>query len=613
MRFRRNSIITYTPLLSLLAADFACAMALVATFLIIIGIPGPHFFTFLSHLLSEAILLTLPAILFWPKGKYLTPVILAIAAIVFFANILYFRNFSDLITFSTLRLCTTVDSIILRSALASIKWYDFILFIPPAIAATAAHIAFDKAGHTGISGKTKISLLIISVLIISLSQYKHFRDFRNYSISRGHLPKNAPFSEKISLFFRNNVSFYSDITRHGIFGAYLIDAWHAYDAITRTVTMSDEDIDAITTWHDSECRPSGSPSDKHKNLILIIVESLNTTAFEWSFNNRKAMPNLNRFISDSTSITFTSVYPQAGNGRSSDGQMMYNCGLYPSPSDPMCAISPEGPYPSLPRMLRDTYHSIEIIPENPRLWNHSLTNKAFGFKEFRHTQADDDPVVEADSILLCKSYDIIAGIQQPFVAVIPTLSMHDPYVQTPPATTWISHTPGIADTDRNYLEACAAFDRVLGTFVDRMRQTPAWDNTIVVIASDHEARKMCLSPAMSDDRLIFTILNSGLSGFINDDTVGQIDVFPTIVDAMGLWDSVKWHGFGSSLLREIPGFALRHDGSIAGNPMSDTADINRQRRAASLSYRWIIADNKRDILDSLGIDNTIMPASATDN
>ena len=123
---------------------------------------------------------------------------------------------------------------------------------------------------------------------------------------------------------------------------------------------------------------------------------------------------------------------------------------------------------------------------------------------------------------------------------------------------------------------------------------------------------MCLSPAMSDDRLLFTIVNSGLPGFTNDETVGQIDVFPTIVDAIGLWDSVTWHGFGKSLLREIPGFALRHDGSIAGNAMSDTAGIAKQQRAAELSYKWIVADNKRDILDSLGIDSTILPPSATD-
>ena len=159
--------------------------------------------------------------------------------------------------------------------------------------------------------------------------------------------------------------------------------------------------------------------------------------------------------------------------------------------------------------------------------------------------------------------------------------------------------------DRNYLEVCAAFDKALGTFVARMRQTQKWENTIVVIVSDHEARRMCLSPSMSDDRLIFTILNSGLPGFTNDDTVGQIDVFPTIVDAMGLWDSVTWHGFGKSLLREIPGFALRHDGSIAGNAMSDTAGIAKQQRATELSYKWIVADNKRDLLDSLGIDSSI--------
>lgn len=612
MRFLQNHIITKKSLLTLFAVYFISALTLVATFLIIIGIPGPHLFTFISYLLPEAIFLTLPAILFWPKGKYLTPAILTFAAIFFFVNILYFRNFHDLITFSTLRLCTTVDSIILRSALSSIKWYDFILFIPPAITAVTGFTAFDKVASIRISGKAKITVLLISAIILSLSQYKHFRDFTIYSISRGHFPKDATLSEKIGFMLQNSVFFYSDITRYGISGAYLIDAWHVYDIIADADAMSAEEINVIKNWHDSGHRTSESGTLRQKNLIMIIVESLNTTACEWSSDNRKAMPSLNRLISDSTSISFTSVCPQVGNGRSSDGQLMYNTGLYPSPSDPMCAISPEGPYPSLPRMLRDSYRSIEIIPENPRLWNHVFTSKAYGFREMRHTLADDAPVIEADSILLSKAYNIISGMQEPFIAVITTLSMHDPYIQTSPAKTWISQVPDIVDTDENYLEACAAFDKALGTFVARMRQTQKWENTIVVIVSDHEARRMCLSPAMSDDRLLFTIVNSGLPGFTNDETVGQIDVFPTIVDAMGLWDSVTWHGFGKSLLREIPGFALRHDGSIAGNAMSDTAGIARQQRAAELSYRWIVADNKRYILDSLGIDSTILPPSATD-
>lgn len=612
MRFLRNHIITHKSLLTLFAVDFTSALLLMATFLIIIKIPASNPVTFISHLLPEAILLTLPAILLWPRGRYITTTIFTLVAIFFFVNILYFRDFHNLITFSTLRLCTTVDSIILRSALSSIKWYDFILFIPPAITAITGFTAFDKTASTRISGKAKITVLILSAVIISLSQYKHFRDFTIYSISRGHMPENASLPEKTRLFFQNNASFYSDIIRHGISGAYLIDAWHTCNIIAGAAAMSAEDINAIKTWHDSEHQTSPPGTLRQKNLIMIIVESLNTTACEWSAGNRKAMPNLNRLIADSTSITFTSVCPQVGNGRSSDGQLMYNTGIYPSPSDPMCAISPEGPYPSLPRMLRDTYYSIEIIPENPRLWNHASTSKAYGFKEMRHTLADDDPVVEADSILLSKAYNIISEMQEPFIAVITTLSMHDPYIQAPPATTWISQVPDMEDTDKNYLEACAVFDKALGTFIDRLWHTTLRENTIVVIVSDHEARRMCLSPAMSDDRLLFTIVNSGLPGFTNDETVGQIDVFPTIVDAMGLWDSVTWHGFGKSLLREIPGFALRHDGSIAGNAMSDTAGIARQQRAAELSYRWIVADNKRYILDSLGIDSTILPPSATD-
>ena len=74
---------------------------------------------------------------------------------------------------------------------------------------------------------------------------------------------------------------------------------------------------------------------------------------------------------------------------------------------------------------------------------------------------------------------------------------------------------------------------------------------------------------------------------------------------MGLWDSVSWRGFGSSLLREIPGFALRHDGSVVGDTTKSDM-IERQRLAVELSQKWIYANNKKEILDSLKIYSSVV-------
>ena len=454
-----------------------------------------------------------------------------------------------------------------------------------------------------------MSVVLVSVALLIASNYKLYRDFYNYSNSVGQLSEESSLDEKIKSFFSRRTSFYGEMRNHGLWMAYILDFYRTYNIKARYKAISGDDIMDISSWKSGgDEKYETLSSGKKQNLIFIIVESLNTLAIDWNWKGMTAMPSLNKIISDSSCISFTSMYPQVGNGRSSDGQMMYHTGIYPSADTPMCVVDPDGPYVSLARLMPPPTTSMEIITEAPRLWNHSSTTKAFGFDSLNHSVAEDMQPAIADSVLFARACDIIQSTVTPFYAVLTTISMHDPYIQSEWGNgrrTWISEIQDMDERDKTYLEACAVFDRALGRFMDWFWQSPLKDNTMIVIASDHEAREMYLSPEMSDGRLFFAILNSGRNGFRCDKTVGQIDVFPTVVDAMGLWDSVSWRGFGSSLLREIPGFALRHDGSVVGDTTKSDM-IERQRLAVELSQKWIYANNKKEILDSLKIYSSVV-------
>lgn len=579
---------------------FFCSALLIATFLVMAGMRWQHPLTFAAQLLPEAVLITLPAVMLWPRWRYFHPALLTVVALFFIVNILYLRNFDDLLSISMLRLgSSSFNALVVRSAMASLRPLD-VLFVVPVI---AAYVAANRLGpHVPpIALRTKIAALLLTIMALFAGQVKHFRDTSRWLTASGQFASNWSLQKRLATYFDSNLTPKDAVGRLGLTAAYLLDAYRAYAIYASIAELQRADMEEIASWQSS---PSlGICSSQHKNLLLIVVESLNSRAIEWTCNGRSAMPYLNSLLADTTAISFTSICPQTGKGRSSDGQQAYYSGLYPSQREPMCVVAPNGPFPSLPRQLASWgYTSVEIIFEEPYVWNHQLTNKAFGFDSLYHSlSVSNVPRLAADSLLLQASASIVAQMPEPYFAVVTTIAMHDPYneVAGQPSLAALGIGQEGDQRDLLYLEYCAAFDRALQQFMARLQASPQWNNTIVAIASDHEARELCLSPAMSDNRIFFALLNSGRQGFHSDGVAGQTDVYPTLIDALGLWDIASWRGFGMSLLRGMPGFALRPDGTIVGDTIGRSDAVARQFRALDLSQRWIRAANLNDILQTV--------------
>jgi phosphoglycerol transferase MdoB-like AlkP superfamily enzyme len=628
-----ENILSRHPLLTPIILLLICAYWELCAFYNLVELFGGQIthITLRLWLIPEAMLICLPAALLGRRWRYTTPALLALSALFHYANILYFRNFNTLLSVSILTLTNTIDNTIMRSALASVRWFDIILFTPVLLSFLSVFLFSDRFPKAT-SRKLKLTAIAATLLTFTATQAKLYIGFiKSTSDLRGISIAN------IRDFYSYKTSLLSAVNTVGLTPAYTSDAYRAINMRLRSAPISDTSISEIANWSaDGKNVPQTSSdtiSGKRPNLIFIVVESLNTKAVEFSYNGRYVMPTLHSLIADTATISFTSVYPQAGNGRSSDGQMMYYSGIYPSNGLPMCVVSPEGPYPSLARTVYGSALSHEFIAEKPGLWNHSITSKAFGFGSLHHTLADDTPNDEADTKLFDVISKMLPKLKAPFFAAITTMSMHDPYILTQIAdkSSWIADID-IDDRDKAYFLTCANFDKALTNFIASLKSSGIWDNSLIVIASDHEARRHFLSREMSDDRLMFAMINSGRKGFSCNDIVGQIDIYPTVLDALGQWDSTTWHGFGTSLLRNIPGFALRLDTSVATRPTTssiattdsdtsadhpvsadhhdsavcpglsvrpDSLQIARQRRALALSQEWISATNKSALLNTL--------------
>ena len=118
---------------------------------------------------------------------------------------------------------------------------------------------------------------------------------------------------------------------------------------------------------------SSSKDNKLDNLILIVVESLTSKAFDYP-EKEEYMPYLVSLEKDSTVLVVKNVIPQVTFGHSSDGQFMYNTGLLPLQEEALVMNYGEKDYPSLAKAL--AIESAEVIGEDKSSWRHSVTTRS---------------------------------------------------------------------------------------------------------------------------------------------------------------------------------------------------------------------------------------------
>lgn len=317
-----------------------------------------------------------------------------------------------------------------------------------------------------------------------------------------------------------------------------------------------------------------------RNVVLLMVESLNAWVVDLKIDGREVCPVLNSLVNDSASISCTQMMAQVKNGRSSDGMFIYNTGILPLATQSVAMDYGENEYPSLAKALKTAnphYKSIEITVDRTGMWNVENTARSYGFDELclqdSYREAYKKSGESIDKALLEFSNRKLVAQRQPFYAMIFTGTTHVPYNKLEDVKpTWISQSKEYTVNVRNYLEKVAFFDRQLGAFLQRLKDDNLYDNTVIIVASDH-------SDFIDDDpngraalskrgiECVCVILNSGLPGQRLDGPVGQIDIYPTILDIMGA-NSYWWKGLGYSLLRNEIHSAVPAPGEMAGDATS---------------------------------------------
>ena len=376
---------------------------------------------------------------------------------------------------------------------------------------------------------------------------------------------------------------------------YRAFAWVTQDLLyPSSVNLSDDDITEIDLYlKDIPFPPSIDTLsvNKSKNLVVILVESLNSYVINRKINGHYLTPVMDSITNAEGSVVSLNMRPQIQDGISNDGQLMTNTGLLPlSRGIAMTEFGNTNTFPSLTKLL-PSHSSTVVIGDNGFTWGEISSFKAFGFNS---VLTEDDFKQRAEEVgndraMFELGESIIKTIPKPFFMEFVTISTHTPFqdegVEIP---LWLQDETSLDFHERNYFAMVNYFDTQLGNFIDFLKSEGIWENTVIAIASDHSlsfAVGKMDNPTgkkieFTDIPCVFIAANTGVTKTIDTPTA-QINVFPTLLHIMGATPQSGYRGLDRSMLDPELKSAVDSKGDVYGNP-SET-DLVRQKKAVEIS------------------------------
>jgi phosphoglycerol transferase len=142
--------------------------------------------------------------------------------------------------------------------------------------------------------------------------------------------------------------------------------------------------------------------------------------------------------------------------------------------------------------------------------------------------------------------------------------------------------PFVASQPNHTLAAFACTNLLVEEFVERLDAAGYLKETVVVIQSDHLSMRNEVWSELNDkprDNMLI-VLGAGRSGMETREST-MMDVFPTVLDALGYHLPASGAGLGRSLLKPMPTLLERHP--LDGFDHAITVDQALRERLWNLS------------------------------
>lgn len=386
-----------------------------------------------------------------------------------------------------------------------------------------------------------------------------------------------------------------------------------YDITDAAEPITPEKQAEIERWLASQPKhqPADSVTEKRSNLLIVFAESLESWVLEKKVDGKEITPCLNRLLKEKSTLYAPNVLTQVKGGRSIDAQLMICSGLLPLMSGTYSSLYYDNTFYTLQKAMRGLKHSRSYLLTIDKVstWNQGAVARSFGtdtiisYHDFKMTEAfgTHKRIGDASFFQQCREKIERGEVWKPGESVymqFVTYSGHAPF-KLPDHLRTITFPASIPEKAADYMTTAHYTDKAIGDFVAYLKTLPQYKETIVVIVGDHEGlasyrQELVGNPAchglVSDKQLTpFIVLNSPV-GMRYDKFMGQIDIYPTLLNLMQL-DTYRWHGLGQSILDP------RKQGVAVGSVMNvegtgSDKEVERLKEAHTVSdymlrYDWL--------------------------
>lgn len=482
-----------------------------------------------------------------------------------FCNVFYARFFHQYLSWSSIGLAGNLsDPIVLDSMTAGFRLID--IYYPLAIV-TFCWIYF-RSKHHDVKSKSLRTLSYIwsCGLLISLTVHGVYAFHPHIGIVY-ELEKTVFTPAKMDSMWPNWTVYHK-----GFFRKLFVDQLKRKSKIELT---KEQEAAIEKEYSDHSQRITGRTAPNNiQNVIFILVESYLSVTSDLVVDGQEITPNLNKLKRDSNVYYNGHMIPNVSIGESSDGQLIYMAGLLPLHSEITVSKAKKNCIIGLPEQIKKAYpnlQSLTIIPTNPSLWDQQAMSDSYGFDKLysmldyqAEMKDNENGAFLTDEMIFRYASKKDESNQPPFFSLILTMSMHQPF------NSFVEHGFHLTDKNlpqeyKNYLTNCHYTDIQIGKYLNDLKDKGLYDNSLIVIVSDHDAHPDYLG---MDDKISREIPIYIVNGGIDNSNAwsgecNQLDVYTTILDIMGIQS--KWRGFGHTLLNK------KYHNSVTGDiqEMSD--------------------------------------------
>lgn len=488
------------------------------------------------------------------KSYWFMLLIDAIMATWLFANILYYREFSDFLTFNLMKGSSSVSNNLNQSIAGIVHPTDFLVFLDVVIL---------------------ILLLAFKVIKVDTRAFK----FRYAALVSGLAV--LLFGANLSLAETDRSGLLTRTFDNNYIVKYLgLEAYTVYDGVKTTqnnATKANANSSDLTSVKNFIAKNQAAPNveysgvAKGKNVFIIHLESLQQFMIDYKWDGQEVMPNIDKLYHAQDTLSFDNFYNQVGQGKTADAEMMLENSLFGLPEgSAMVMDGTTNTFQAAPAILgQHGYTSAAFHGDVPSFWNRDNTYKSWGYDYFFSKSYYPNSKKSSynlgygmkDKIFLKDSAQYVQRLPQPFYAKLITVTNHYPYTIDSQNKSIEPFDTGDSTVDP-YVQTARYLDQAVGEFMNWFEKTGLDKKSMIVLYGDHYGISNNHKPAIAKllgkkkvtnydlanfQKVPFMIHMPGLKGGINHTYGGEIDVLPTLLNLLGIKDQDTIQ-FGNDLL-----------------------------------------------------------------